>query len=624
MKSDSKNQNRFSPISTESFFNNKTTGPICSFHMVSKTMFSVDMSRFCQKTIDVFKTIPSRSYDPKIRQWSFHLKDYDLLISSLRTSNPENTILGIPTSFLTIFKKHMNEVNENLDIDLSSIDPQLLKSLMPFQREGVCYGISKKGRCIIADDMGLGKTIQALGIAHYYKNTWPLLIVSPASVRYQWSDAIFKFLPSVSTHYVLQFSSSNDYFADAKIVITTYENLIRHCDKFRNHLFGFIILDESHVLKNEKTARFKATKDIVSAAKHVILLSGTPALSRPIELFPQISLVTKFIGLREYGSRYCAGCKRPFGYDYSGHSNMEELQILLKALCMIRRLKGDTLIELLPKKRQIVLLNPDLIKAGTEKMKDCLKQLNKTSLKPLEKQRQILEYYNESSGCRLKAVCVHVANLLEEGKKFLVFAHHQLVLNEICNLATKMKIKFIRIDGKTNSDQRKQMVDNFQEQESIQLAVLSITAANSGITLTAAQLVVFAELFWNPGILCQAEDRVHRIGQNNFVLIQYLVAKGTADDYIWPLIKKKMNVLNGVGLDSNFSFKEISTTTQSIKEQSNLDAFLSQTFTEAKGSESPIKLDDEMAETNDMDELILNICEEDFNSNDWDDLIIME
>merc|ERR1712168_573223 len=92
-------------------------------------------------------------------------------------------------------------------------------------------------------------------------------------------------------------------------------------------------------------------------------------------------------------------------------------------------------------------------------------------------------------------------------------------------------VNFIQIDGHTPSATRKLYVDTFQTSDKCKVALLSITAANSGLTLTAAHLVVFAEIYWNPGVLTQAEDRAHRIGQTDSVTIQYLVAKDTADDF---------------------------------------------------------------------------------------------
>lgn len=132
------------------------------------------------------------------------------------------------------------------------------------------YGISKGGRCMIADDMGLGKTIQALGIAYYYKASWPLLIVVPSSVRYisiinsiilyntkisttilykikilyrfQWSEAIYEFLPSIPTQYIHHFANTKDYIADEKITIISYDLLNRAIDVFEKHMYGFVIL----------------------------------------------------------------------------------------------------------------------------------------------------------------------------------------------------------------------------------------------------------------------------------------------------------------------------------------------------------------------------------------------
>ncbi len=100
------------------------------------------------------------------------------------------------------------------------------------------------------------------------------------------------------------------------------------------------------------------------------------------------------------------------------------------------------------------------------------------------------------------------------------------MMNSISNLLDAQNIRYIRIDGNTSSEMRTRNCDQFQTDDKTRVALLSITAANAGITLTSAQLVVFAELFWNPGILTQAEDRAHRIGQTDSVVVQYLVAQG--------------------------------------------------------------------------------------------------
>ncbi|TSK92942.1 SWI/SNF-related matrix-associated actin-dependent regulator of chromatin subfamily A-like protein 1 [Bagarius yarrelli] len=174
-----------------------------------------------------------------------------------------------------------------------------------------------------------------------------------------------------------------------------------------------------------------------------------------------------------------------------------------------------------------------------------------------QEKEALLVFFNHTAEAKIRAILEYISDMLECGRdKFLVFAHHKKVLDSITQELTQKEIGHIRIDGSTPSAERQQLCEKFQFSEQRCVAVLSITAANMGLTLHSADLVVFSELFWNPGILIQAEDRVHRIGQTRSVDIHYLVAKGTADDYLWPMIQEKMNVLEQVGLsESNISDK---------------------------------------------------------------------
>ena len=625
----SKQTERFNPIEATSFFGQKSR-VISKCYMISDDRFALETSSYFAPLIETLKTIPSKSYDMKTKTWNFHLKDYENLMEKLINFKADIQVTGLPIKVLQIFRKNdtSNDAVRNTEKYLLDIDPVLLESLMPFQREGICYGISKNGRCMIADDMGLGKTIQALGIAHYFRNDWPLLIVVQSSVRYQWSEAIYKFLPSVPAHYVNHFTSGKDFIEDSKIVITSYDLLARAVDAFERRTFGFVILDESHNVKSDRTARYKAARRIVLQACHVILLSGTPVLSRPKELYSQINLIMpNFMGYQDYGIRYCAGEKTSYGWDFQGSSNMQELQLLLKRTCVIRRLKNNVLNQLPSKRREVIILDPDLIKAGTKEMIEMSKTLERKALNGTEMHNTLLQYYNQSGSAKQKAVCDYVSKIFKRRQKCLVFAHHGNVLDAICATALSENIKHIRIDGKTNPERRKYLVDQFQNYDDCVAAVLSITAANVGITLTAAQLVIFAELFWNPGVLCQAEDRVHRIGQNGNVVIQYLVAKHTADDYLWPLIQRKMSVLNEAGLDQDFSLKDINITKQTLDaRQKTLDSFTrskqetDETIVQSNenGVQDVLPGNSSSAMAEEFKEL-LELSENDFDFCEWDD-----
>ena len=144
----------------------------------------------------------------------------------------------------------------------------------------------------------------------------------------------------------------------------------------------------------------------------------------------------------------------------------------------------------------------------------------------VQKKQKINELYLKSGEIKSKAICDYINVLLEAEQKFLIFGHHKCVLDAIESQVREKKAKFIRIDGSTPSNERSGLVQKFQENDVYRVAVLSIKAAGVGLTLTAASLVVMAELDWTPGNLIQAEDRAHRIGQASSVNVHYLLMKG--------------------------------------------------------------------------------------------------
>ncbi|CAK9293699.1 unnamed protein product [Gordionus sp. m RMFG-2023] len=583
----------------------------------SPKRFDVESS-FNQKLINIFKTIPSKIYDPATKKWSFAINDHDRLMNAVQCLKPEVKIDGLPSFIISTFldnkkcshkklkTEHLcsqessassnsqitlnpeksndlddkNESEEDKDSPeeniFKKIDPFLVSSLFPFQREGIKMGIIKnEGRILLADDMGLGKTIQALGIAHYYREDWPLLIVCPSSVRFQWLESIKRWVPSIPHKEINVITSSaacsNSRNADLGLItITSYDWLARQqgiskklCESVNNQIKDCrsIILDESHFIKNSKAVRCKTVMTIVKNCSRVILCSGTPALSRPEELYTQIKCVDKrmFPSFHDYCLRYCDAKRNNWGWDYSGSSNMNELQILLENRIMIRRMKEDVLDELPRKSRFMVLLDTKSLAAKSSKsLNHWAKAMENNKLKGMEKRGALLQYFKETALAKSPAVVNYISDFLECQEKFIVFSHHKAMIKSIHDFLDQEDINHVVIDGKTSSEARQQNCNEFQNKPKCRVALLSITAANAGINLTSAKTVIFAELFWNPGILVQAEDRAYRIGQENDVVIQYLVAKNTADDFIWPLVKSKLKVLQGAGL-TNEDFSKANT-----------------------------------------------------------------
>ncbi|KAL1496993.1 hypothetical protein ABEB36_008027 [Hypothenemus hampei] len=487
----------------------------------------------------------------------------------------------------------------NNEVDISQIDPNLFETLLPFQLEGLQFGIQREGRCLIADDMGLGKTFQALGIMVYYKNDWPLLIVTTASMKNVWEETIFKHIPSVSIMEVQYMVSSKDFIGNSSVLIVSYDLMSRCVDKLLQRGFGCIIIDESHNLKNYKTKVTQAAIKLCKMVKRVVLLSGTPAMSRPKELYSQLCLIDeRFFGsFFEFAKRYCDMQQTVFGLNSSGQSNLQELEFVLKKKFMIRRKKEDVLGSLPDKTQEIIKLDvklKDLKKEEKERL-DVLSSQYEETKKAADKQTILLHFFCETAKIKLAAVCSHVEKVLMSKQKILVFAHHLAMLDGIEKVLKYHEYKYVRIDGNTSTEQRKYFIDKFQTDDNYLCALLSITSTNAGITLTAAQNVIFAELHWNPSILSQAEARVHRIGQNKPVLIQYLLADGTADNHIWKLLKEKENILKGMGL-----MKE---TFASIQQKSTTPLERDQTFSSSNSS----GLDEDCLLDDGFDDLLCNI-----------------
>ncbi|KPI99813.1 SWI/SNF-related matrix-associated actin-dependent regulator of chromatin subfamily A-like protein 1 [Papilio xuthus] len=538
-----------------------------TIYLISESRFEVNLSEFCVPLINIFKSLPSKCYDANTKLWNFSIDDYEQLISKVAPLAPHVILGPLPAYVLKVLRENATDPNT---IDLSPVEATLRNKLMPFQEDGVRFGIAHRGRCMIADDMGLGKTFQALAIASYYRHNWPLLIVTTSSMRDTWQNKVYELLPSVPLMNIATLSSGKDtqLVADkqTEVVIVSYKITTMHTDLLKSKNFGVIILDESHHLKSNKSQCTTALVRVCRGAARVLLLSGTPALSRPAELYTQLLLIdNKFFGsYTEYGKRYCAGRQTNFGWDMSGQSNLAELQILLQKKFLIRRTKEQVLTTLESKTRETVLLDDSLLQFSKEDQQE-LSQMADTwrTSRPADKQSALITYFNESARVKTPAICKYIKQVIkEEGVgKFLVFAHHRSVVRAVCAVLDDLSTRYICIDGHTPATTRADLVERFQHVSACRCAVLSLTAAGAGLTLTAANLVLFAELHWNPGMLTQAESRAHRIGSSGGVRVRYLLARNTADDFIWPMLQNKLDVLNNVGLSGD-TFKDTAMTHQ--------------------------------------------------------------
>ena len=597
---------------------------VITFQLVDEKRVDVNLSFFPEPNIISIFREHQTNYIQEIKEWTLPFTNYISLFNTLMNLRifklnpiPANTIdimfekkleqlkfLNQPDNN-SKSKKVIYIIDYTSDIQnppkLNDLPKALLKNLYRFQKQGIIFGIKKYSRLLIADEMGVGKTVQAIGLSCLYQKDWPVLVICPSSLKFAWRDEITLWLGEVLKKDEVQVikHSKNEFKEDKKYYIISYDLSVRMIDKIIEKKFNYIIADEAHYLKSRSAKRTMSLTPILQRSKRVVLLTGTPILAKPMEIFSLLHILRpdKFKGFKEFGTRYCDPKMLPFGLiDWSGSSNSRELNSILNKL-MIRRLKKDVLSQLPPKKRQKIEIATDskvikrlkiFMEKSSKKFEELLgtqieldklginaEDINISNKKEKDsdnkskdnEEESILNKFNKAYSmtgeAKLPGIRDYVNYLVDNSCKFLIFAHHSEVLDAIEDEIIDDKIGYIRIDGKVAIDKRQDLVNKFQTDEECLVAILSITACATGLTLTKASTVVFAELHFTPSIMIQAEDRAHRIGQDaGCVNIHYLVGEDTLDVLLFRKLNEKQNIVSTT-LDNKI--KDLNVT--KIKEQ---------------------------------------------------------
>ena len=444
------------------------------------------------------------------------------------------------------------------------------KSYFPYQHAGIAFACGRQST-LLADEMGLGKTIQAIGVINA-TNPNKVLIVCPATLKLNWRKELERWL--VMPYKIQVLNPSDAFQDDAGIIIMNYDIAAKFKSKIRAIEWDVFIADEAHYMKNPKANRTIALlghgkKEKGIRAMRKILLTGTPITNRPIEIFPLASFLwpAVFGDFFHFARRYCNAYNNGWGWNTSGASNLEELQDMLRANGMIRRLKADVLTELPPKTRQVLALPSDSVSslirkeaAEAKKHEGHIKRL-RAAVRAAKEQKDESAYRDAVNGLRqahnvaftemaiirkelaiakIPFVIEYVQNMLDEGEKVVVMAHHREVVDQI---QAEFGLAAVKLYGGMSEVEKSANVDRFQADPSCRVFIGSIHAAGVGITLTAAQKMLFAELDWTPANMLQAEDRIHRIGQQGNALIQQLVFDGSLDAKMADTLVRKMEVI---------------------------------------------------------------------------------
>lgn len=470
------------------------------------------------------------------------------------------------TDDLLKHQERLRTVSRQTDADLQI--PGLGGDLMPFQRVGVQFVEATNGRTLVGDQPGLGKTVQALAYLQLHPELRPALIVCPASLKINWQRHVEQWVTTAGRATILNGTNTNTAVERADIYIINYD-IVHHWQPLLVGAgFRCLICDEAHYLKTQSSQRTKSVRSLAAGIAHILLLTGTPLLNRPSELWPLLNILspTAWGNWWGFAQRYCNARKKEIRikggktrtvWDFSGTSNAEELHSAIQPY-MIRRLKADVLTDLPPKRRVIV---PMALPAPIRTKYDALLAATRDAIRSAVNDGQPIDgrILAKIEECKQLAVQGKLPQAIEwirdfiESEKLIVFATHKFVVADLLAAFPNA----VSITGDTPQAERMAAVDAFQNNNKVRLFIGNIQAAGVGITLTAASNVAFLEQDWTPATHEQAEDRAHRITQTESVTAWYLLAADSIDEDIFATLERKRKVTQAIvdgSADSTLTF----------------------------------------------------------------------
>ena len=419
-------------------------------------------------------------------------------------------------------------------------------------------------RFILADDMGLGKTTSTI-IAALETGVKKILIICPASLKINWQREIANYTDrSVYIAEGKNFSLEHDFVIVNYDILKNFHELKGKTDSLITQFNPeLIILDEAHYVSNGQAARTKLVNNFTSKVKYLWLLTGTPMTNRPMNYFNLLNLIENSTAQNwlAFAIRYCGGYQFTAGkkkiWNVQGATNLEELRERTSKQ-VLRRLKTDVLD--LPDK----IITPVYLKLNSKLYEGLMGEYFNWYNKNPEESKSLTIQFSKLMKVRqviadekIKNTIELAENIIEQGKKVIIFTNFTESLNKISDHFGKLSVK---LDGSTSKPNRQHAVDQFQDNDKIKVFVGNTLAAGVGITLTAGEAVIMNDLSFVPGHLLQAEDRAYRYGQKNSVSIYYPLFINTVEMVIYDMVNEKkqnIDVVMGDNVDHGDIVQEI-------------------------------------------------------------------
>ena len=441
--------------------------------------------------------------------------------------------------------------------------------LRPYQREGLAWLQFLRANAlsgILADDMGLGKTAQTLAHLLLEKESGrldkPALVILPTSLIFNWKNEAARFAPDLKV-LSLHGPERKSRFADIAthdVVLTTYPLLWRDADDLMQHSYHLLILDEAQTVKNAQSQSAEAVRKV--DARHRLCLTGTPLENHLGELWSQFDfLLPGFLGTSKQFTRHW---RTPI----EKQGDIARRSLLARRIrpFILRRKKEDVAQELPPK--TVIVRSVELegaqrdlyetVRAAMDaKVRDEIARMGFARsqiviLDALLKLRQVCcdPRLVKASAARkvperakLDLLMAMLPELVDEGRRVLVFSQFTSMLALIEHELDKANIAYVTLTGDTND--RETPIRRFQEGQ-VPVFLISLKAGGVGLNLTTADTVIHYDPWWNPAVENQATDRAHRLGQNKPVFVYKLIVSGSIEEKILALQERKAELAAGI------------------------------------------------------------------------------
>ena len=489
------------------------------------------------RIVEAIREIPGRKWNSKASVWILPYTQY----------HAQRVIDDLTRFGFTIEPRIVRMAEKDKKVTVTYMMNR--DNLFPFQSEAVDFVHKAQGRVILGDDMGLGKTIEALGWIRERPELKSILIVCPASVVYKWANEIKKWVGENEPVEVI--TTGSQPLPSVRFLIMSYAIMVAQHQNLIRQEWDVLVLDEAHKVKSQKAQRTRCAKSLQYT--HCLLLTGTPVMNRPMELFSLLNMLNpvEWDNFFHYGQRYCAAKKTYFGWDFSGASNLNELRDRLKTY-MIRRTKKEVLIQLpdLTRTRIPVEVKKFEIEEALKSLTQWVKENGHSNGGRAEAMVRLGKLRQAIGLAKVPIVLDMVEDILEqdESQKVVVYAVHHSVVQLLLEGLKKYGVS--SITGETSQAERQLRIDNFQKRAMPRVMVIS-SAGGEGIDLYKADRVIFNERAWTSAEEEQVESRCHRFGQKNAVESIYLIASATVDRDMDALIESKRGlIMDVIGLDA--------------------------------------------------------------------------